>query len=53
MTKYMIDPAEGWKYGFPKEMPRDLEGKELVRWLKEQGYPEELTKYPMRTWEEK
>lgn len=34
----MIDPPEGWKYGFPKEIPVDVE--DTTKWLIENGYPE-------------
>lgn len=40
--RIMIDPPEGWKYGFPKEWDRDddpLDGS-LVPWLLEKGYPQ-------------
>lgn len=44
MLVQMCDPAEGWKYGFPKPIPYDV--KEVVPWLIEQGYPkEEIDKY--------
>lgn len=37
MSKWMwIDPAEGWRYGFPKLW--DGEG-DMDVWLAEQGYP--------------
>ena len=36
--KRMVDPPEGWKYGFPKESP-DY-GVDLRAWLVKQGYPE-------------
>jgi hypothetical protein len=37
--KKMIDPPSGWKYGFPKEMPKDLKGKTFDEWLISEGYP--------------
>jgi hypothetical protein len=36
MKKY-IDPPEGWKYGFPKELPDGVE--DLEKWFVENGYP--------------
>ena len=38
MTKVtMIDPDGGWKYGFPKMLPNELEGKDVTEWLIEKG----------------
>ena len=34
----MIDPPSGWKYGFPKELPEDVE--DIKQWLIDNGYPE-------------
>lgn len=36
----LLDPPEGWKYGFPKQCPTEL--KDLNAWLVEQGYPQKL-----------
>lgn len=52
----IIDPPSGWKYGFPKPLPKDREEDVLV-WLVEQGYPQskidELGDYFIcRYWEE-
>ena len=55
----MIDPDEGWKYGFPKILPNELKGKDITSWLIEKGYPIDKLEYfknklgyvPMRTWE--
>lgn len=33
----MIDPPSGWKYGFPKAMPKDVT--DPIKWLIENGYP--------------
>ena len=38
----LVDLPEGWKYGFPKHMPKDV--KNIHKWAVEQGYPEELIK---------
>lgn len=32
-----VDPPEGWRYGFPKELPK---GKDYAEFLRESGYPE-------------
>lgn len=37
IVKY-VDPPEGWRYGFPKSLPDDVENVEV--WLIENGYPE-------------
>lgn len=34
----MVDPPEGWRYGFPKAVPKDREA-DLLNWIVEQGYP--------------
>jgi|TARA_B110000495_G_C22974688_1_gene572374 hypothetical protein len=56
----MVDPDEGWKYGFPKVLPEELKGKDITSWLIQEGYPLEkieqwnsssLGYTPMRTWE--
>lgn len=38
--KKMIDPPEGWRYGFPKELPEEVV--DHREWLLEQGYPQKL-----------
>ena len=35
----MIDPPSGWKYGFPKPIPGDVEN--IFEWLVENGYPQQ------------
>lgn len=53
MTRTIIDPPTGWKYGFPKPIPEDV--RDLRAWLVEQGYPEcdlELALKYSRYWEE-
>ena len=35
----MVDPPAGWKYGFPKAIPDEIE--DVTSWLVEQGYPQE------------
>ena len=39
MKKLMIDPPSGWKYGFPKPIPKKRR-KDVNAWLVEQGYPQ-------------
>lgn len=34
----MIDPPSGWKYGFPKELPKGTV--DVLAWLVENGYPQ-------------
>lgn len=57
----MIDPPEGWKYGFPKPFPVPTltkpVPKDLHDWLIENGYPEDLIRemgdrFVYQTWEE-
>jgi hypothetical protein len=37
----MCDPPSGWKYGFPKEIPFEVEQDGGTRnWLLENGYPQ-------------
>ena len=37
----MCDPPEGWKYGFPMEIPDDVgNGSSFFNWLISEGYPE-------------
>lgn len=38
----IIDPPGGWKYGFPKPLPKGVE--DVNKWLVENGYPEEEIK---------
>jgi hypothetical protein len=42
MTKTMIDPPSGWKYGFPKVLPTDVKEHQnrTLEWLVENGYPQ-------------
>jgi hypothetical protein len=54
----MIDPPEGWKFGFPKPVPEVFhtlgDDFDLKRWLVNEGYPQELTTwrwFRCRFWE--
>ena len=38
MKVKMIDPPKGWLYGFPKEIPEDIDN--TTEWLIDNGYPE-------------
>lgn len=38
MSIRMIDPPSGWKYGFPKPLPDDVE--DVYKWLVANGYPQ-------------
>jgi|LauGreDrversion4_2_1035121.scaffolds.fasta_scaffold284926_3 hypothetical protein len=55
---HMIDPPGGWKYGFPKVVPKTFETwEEQKAWLISEGYPEkEIDKmgehFYCRHWEE-
>lgn len=40
MIRKLIDPPEGWRHGFPKELPENI--KNINDWLVENGYPKEL-----------
>ena len=40
-TIVWIDPPEGWKYGFPREVPEGIERDAINQWLIEIGYPKE------------
>jgi len=38
MTKYWVDPSEGWKYGFPKVYDDEKDGN-ILEFLEKHGYP--------------
>jgi hypothetical protein len=38
----MIDPPSGWRYGFPKEIPDDVDVTDVNAWLIENGYPKKF-----------
>jgi len=55
MSVLMIDPPSGWKYGFPKPIPRDVT--DTIKWLLENGYPQKEIEimgkhFFCRCWEE-
>lgn len=50
--RVMIDPPSGWKYGFPKELPQDVQ--DIRQWFIDNGYPEKDVDFAMkhcRQWE--
>ena len=39
----MVDPPEGWRYGFPKVCDKEFKtGEEFNDWLVENGYPRKV-----------
>lgn len=48
MKKTFIDPPSGWRYGFPKALPDDLDRKYLRQWLIDNGYPENEVDFGMK-----
>lgn len=40
MAQMWVDPPEGWKYGFPRQIPNDVV--DHRKWLVEQGYPQKV-----------
>lgn len=38
--RLMIDPPNGWRYGFPKAIPQDQLSRSR-EWLVENGYPQD------------
>lgn len=54
MTR-MVDPPNGWKYGFPKSAPNGHFN--IKKWLLSKGYPQKEIdalgdKFFIRSWEE-
>lgn len=52
-----IDPPEGWKYGFPKVLPEEIQTEEIPDWMVSEGYPIQLIEefgeyFYWRSWEE-
>ena len=41
MNAIMIDPPEGWKYGFPKAYDPDT-NVPILEWLVHEGYPQQI-----------
>lgn len=44
MKVLMVDPPEGWLYGFPKPFPGGMKmsPNDKIRWFRDNGYPQEL-----------
>ena len=52
----MIDPPSGWRYGFPKELPKEVKTGDINDWLVTEGYPKEIIEelgeyFHFRIWE--
>jgi len=52
----MIDPPSGWRYGFPKELPKEVKPEDINDWLVTEGYPKEIIDdlgefFHFRVWE--
>lgn len=39
ITVLVVDPPEGWRYGFPKIVPEWLKPEDMDAWIVQQGYP--------------
>lgn len=37
----IIDPSGGWRYGFPKILPRWVNEQSMDEWLLSEGYPKQ------------
>lgn len=46
----VIDPPEGWRYGFPRAVPKEIleDDKLLKSWLSSHGYPKEKLELAMK-----
>lgn len=58
MKQLIIDPPEGWRYGFPRPVPIEYFEKDFdkTKWLLSVGYPQKLIDefpggIPCRYWE--
>jgi len=41
MKVLMCDPPSGWKYGFPKPLPKEVhKNNNTLEWLVSEGYPQ-------------
>ena len=62
MKVWMVDPDSGWRYGFPKIAPDNIDkNDDWHAWLLSEGYPQEKIDYwlnssfgyvPCRMWEQ-
>ena len=54
---FYVDPPSGWKWGFPKEIPKQvLDDNKVKDWMIENGYPKEEAdewgdQFVYRVWE--
>jgi hypothetical protein len=39
---WLVDPPNGWRYGFPKPVRGALKYEDLKWWLVKEGYPKEM-----------
>lgn len=46
----LIDPPEGWRYGFPKEDDWNSSKETREEWFIRNGYPQELIVQGMLSW---
>jgi hypothetical protein len=46
-NKTMIDPPEGWRYGFPKSWDSGVDG-DLREFLLQNGYPEKDVDFALK-----
>lgn len=50
-TVFLVDPEEGWKYGFPKPITKGQmysEDFNIFQWLWDNGYPKGIEPYYVR-----
>lgn len=44
-TVTIVDPPEGWRFGFPRQMPNSIDQndpKQIRAWMLDCGYPEKI-----------
>lgn len=45
----MYDPPSGWRYGFPREIPKNVKtDDDLKQWLLGCGYPEKDIEFALK-----
>lgn len=42
ITVLVVDPPEGWRFGFPKIVPEWLKPEDMDAWIVQQGYPRSM-----------
>lgn len=45
MKALIVDPPDGWRYGFPKELK---DGQDYAELLRQSGYPEKHIEFAMK-----